>query len=89
MRKKHYRDLFNGVKTKDSDSSVFNDMQCKTSCVVTKPEITEFVNKLFNAKTASIDNLGAGHLKNSSPRLHFILSMFLDLYCFSPQCVTF
>ena len=80
MWRKHYRDLFNSVKTKDFDSSVFNDMQYKTSYVVTKPEVTKLINKLPNAKSAGIDNLVAEHLKNSSPRLHFILSMFLVLY---------
>ena len=59
MWRKHYKDLFNSVNTKDFDSSVFNDMQYKTSYAVTIPEVTKFVNKLPNAKTAGIDNLAA------------------------------
>ena len=78
MWRKHYNNLFNSVKARQFDSSVFHDMKYETSYAVTKPEIVEFIKKLPNAKAADIDNLAAEHFKNSSPRLHFILSMLFS-----------
>ena len=54
MWRKHYRDLFNSVKTKDFDASVFIDMQYKTSYAVGKPEVTKLINRLPNAKSAGL-----------------------------------
>ena len=78
MWKNHYYELFNSVEPKNFDLSVFCNLKYETSFAVTKPEITKFINKLPNAKTPGIDNLTAEHLKNSSPRLHFILSMLFS-----------